>query len=236
MDKFQWISIFVFGAIFLIGGAIVWSSARRERRFQAGYAALAARRNLTFRFSPSHGNTAPRVEFLDPGKGLSVTIIRSMQKSGTNNTTSETMGSSVARLPDPRMQGGIAVYAPKLAGVADAASKVLGLFDNSIARRFLSWALGDDVGPHIGTLVDFPAPEGVELMIMANSDPALFFDPRPIARAIAAAPQGRTKHSATMVLLTETGLSLRVGRELNEPADIEALIDTVLALQAELRG
>lgn len=234
MDQTQVISLLVFGAIALAMGAMVWASMKRERRLQAGYAALAARRALTFRFSPGRGRTAPKLEFLDPTTHLVVTITRAVRKSN-NSGSSETLGSSVADLPEPRLQGGIAVYAPKLPGVAGAASKLMGMFDNSLSRRMLSKFLGDDIGPHIGTLTDFPAPEGVDLMIMANSDPALFFDVRPIARAIESAPRGRTQHSATMVMLTETGLKLRVGRDLNEPADIEALIDTALTLQAALR-
>lgn len=226
----------VFGAIAVALAAIAVTSMRRERKIQAGFTELAARRAMTYRYSPGQGRTAPKSEFLDPRHGLTVTVTRKMRK-GSGDNSSETAGSTMAMLPDPRLPGGLAVYAPKApAGLGAAATKMMGLFDNSIARTLLSRWLGDEIGQHLGTLQDFPPPAGTSLTIMANSDPNLFFDATKIARAIEHAPRGRDQHTSTMVMLSETGMKLRVGRDLTDAADIDALIAVALKLQADLTG
>lgn len=214
--------------------AVMVLSHRTEKRRQADYAALALRRGLRFEFRRAMGRSPAELRFATAdGAGLVVTRKRS-RKSGSTTTSSG--GHSQFHADDPRLPGGLAVYAPAMpAGVAAAAASVMGILDNALAKRVLGPLLGDEIAAHLGQLQEFPAPQGVALTILATHEPTAQFDAATIARAIDQAPRGHGAEARTMVLLGENGLQLRIGWALNEVVDIEQLLDTGLALRAALR-
>lgn len=223
--------------IVLAGGLAYafWHAHKTEQRRQADYRAFAQRRGLSFEFRPARHRQPAELRFAQTDGGASLIVTRSHSKKSGNSTT-RVAGHSVVRLPDPRMPGGMAVYAPPMAkGLAASASVLLGALDNGLARMILGKLLGDEIGAHLGQLRDFPAPSGTDLTILASVDPTPMFDSTAIATAIDAAPTGRNAEGKTMVLLTETGLQLRVARDLNEAPEIEALLDAALTLAQALR-
>ena len=213
---------------------LIWQAQQREKRRRAAYEALAARRGLTYTLRPGRGGPTV-ITFADPAQGLTLTVARSYSKTA-NGKSRTTPGHTNVQMADPRLSGGIALYSPELpAGVADAASKVMGLFDNSLSKLVLGKLLGDDIGAYLGELHDHPAPDGVALTIMASTDPNLLFDARAIERALSAIPAARNSERKNMVLITETGLQLRSGRDLRESAEIEQFLDIAQTLQRDLR-
>lgn len=219
--------------VVLVGGmlALILVSHRTEKRRRAEYVALAERRGWEHVFERSRGNRPAELHFLDPAGGIELVVTRKLtRKSGSGSTTKG--GSTVASLREPRLQGGLAVYTPPLdPKLAQAASSMLGVFDNSVARFFIGRLLGEDIGDHLGQLVEQPVPQGLPLSILATIDPAPFIEAAPIARALKASGDEKA-----MVMVSTQGTRLRLGRPLNEAADIERLFDTAQALAAGLGG
>jgi len=221
----------ILGVAVLVGGAaaLIISAHRTEKRLRAEYVALAERRGWAHEFQPSRGGQPSAVHFTDPASGASLVVTRKItRKSGSGSTTKG--GSTVASLREPRLQGGLAVYTPPLdPKLAQAASSMLGVFDNSVARFFIGRMLGEEFGDHLGQLTEQPVPAGLPLSILATVDPGPFIDAAPIARALAASGDEKA-----MVMVGTQGTRLRLGRAMNEAADIERLFDTALTLQSEL--
>lgn len=215
--------------------AIVWQAAKTEKRRRAGYAELATRRDLTHEFHPGRGRAPTEFRFIDPQTGLVLTVTRKRTTRNGSTTTSRG-GSSVVTLPDPRFAGGLAVYTPPMGrGVADAASGLMGAFDTPFAKALIGKILGDDIGAHLGQLRSHPAPDGVVLTIMASVDPDPFFDTKAIQKALYASPFADRDERKAMVIVSETGVQLRVPKDLNEPDQIESLLDTATALQSTMK-
>lgn len=213
--------------------AVMVLSYRTEKRRQADYAALAERRGLRFEFRRHQGRSPAELRFAAPD-GVSLVVTRKLsRKSGSSTTT--TGGHSLFRANDPRLPGGMAVYAPQMpAGVASAAASLMGMFDNSLAKMILGKLLGDEIGAYLGQMDEVAPPQGVALTILATANPNAQFDAGAIAHAIEAAPRSRNSEARTMVLLGESGMQLRVGQALNEATEIEQLLDAGLALRTAL--
>jgi hypothetical protein len=223
----------IVGAIVIFGGALALFIAahRTEKRRRAAYLALAEQRGWDYEFVRTRGNQPSELRFSDPASGIRLVVTRKLtRKSGSSTTTKG--GATVASLREPRLQGGLAVYTPPMdADLAKAASTMLGIFDNSVARFVIGKLLGEEFGEHVGQLVEQPVPAGVAVSILATVDPASFIDAAPIARALKEADDEKA-----MAMVSETGTRLRLGRALNEAADIEQFFDTALTLDRALRG
>ncbi len=216
-------------------GYALWRNHKTQTRRRAEYLALAELHGLEHALIPSRNRKPAEIRFTGGASGLSLVVTRPMtRKSGSSTTT--VAGHTMLRLPDPRLDGGLALYTPELTeGLASAASKLMGIFDNSIARMILSKLVGDEIGAHLGELHEQPVPAGVGLTIMATVDPNPQFDASAIERAIRAAPAGRNAEAKTMVMINSAGLQIRVARALTEASDLERLIEVGHTLQADLR-
>lgn len=221
-------------AVMVCVGVLIWRSQQIEKRRRAEYQAFADQRGLTYTLSKARGG--PTVfTFADGSRGLILTVTRSYSKS-SNGKSRSSPGKTKIQLADPRLTGGIALYAPEMAaGVATAASKVMGIFDNSLSKMLLGKLLGDDIGAYLGEMHDHPAPEGVALTIMATVNPNPLFDARLIEHALSEIPTARNAERKSMVLITESGLQIRAGRDFREVAEIERFLDIAQTLQAGLR-
>lgn len=227
--------VLVFIAVVMaIIAVLIWRSHQLETRRRAAYQAFADQRGLTYTLSKTRGGPTI-VTFADNARGLTLTVTRAYSKS-SNGKSRTTPGNTKIQMADPRLPGGIALYTPEMAaGVADAASKVMGIFDNSLSKMVLGKLLGDDIGAYLGELHDHPAPAGVALTIMATVNPNPMFDAAAIERALSAIPAARNAERKSMILLTENGLQIRSGRDLREVAEIERFLDLAQTLQTELR-
>ncbi|MCW1933421.1 hypothetical protein [Pararhodobacter zhoushanensis] len=227
--------VLLFIAAVMVGvGVLIWRSQQIEKRRRAAYQVFADQRGLTYTQSKARGG--PTVfTFADGARGLTLTVTRSYSKS-SNGKSRSSPGHTKIQMADPRLPGGIALYTPEMAaGVADAASKVMGIFDNSLSKMLLGKLLGDDIGAYLGEMHDQPAPEGVALTIMATVNPNPLFDARLIEHALSEIPAARNAERKTMVLITENGLQIRAGRDFREVAEIERFLDIAQTLQAALR-
>ncbi|WP_127108681.1 hypothetical protein [Pararhodobacter zhoushanensis] len=227
--------VLLFIAAVMIGvGVLIWRSQQIEKRRRAEYQAFADRRGLAYALSKARGGPTI-IQFTDRARGLTLTVTRAYSKS-SNGKSRTTPGNTKIQLADPRLPGGIALYAPEMAaGVATAASKVMGIFDNSLSKMLLGKLLGDDIGAYLGEMHDHPAPEGIALTIMATVNPNPLFDARLIEHALSEIPTARNAERKSMVLITESGLQIRAGRDFREVAEIERFLDIAQTLQAGLR-
>lgn len=211
--------------------ALIVAQRRAEARRRAAYQALAQRRGWDHAFQRARGGRPAELHFTDAARGIALVVTRRLsRKSGSVTTTKG--GTTVVSLRRPRLAGALALYVPPSErDLLAAAGSVLGIFDNALGRMLVGRLAGEEIGDHLGQLTAQPVPAGLALGILASVDPAPFIDATPMAQALAAAPSPKA-----MILVSETGTRLRLGRALYEAAEIERLFDAALALDAALNG
>ena len=226
----------VAGTLAILAGVIyaVLRQKAADKQRIADFGLWAQEHGLRFEHRPATRGAGVSYRFVRPEDGTSLTINRAFSRKSGNTTTSSP-GSVVYRAHQPVFQGGMVLYAPQLhESMARAASTLLGLFDNSLARMLLKRFVDEDIAQHLGELRDFPPPDGVALSILATIDPAQIFDTNAAAAALDAAPKGRKAESTTMIVVSDSGLQLRVPREILDPAVFEPLLALGDRLAADL--
>ncbi|WP_323036604.1 hypothetical protein [Pararhodobacter sp.] len=226
----------IFIALAGILGGTAFVMVRRDRRAKAMLRRFALERGLEYTETGRHGSQAARSMLRDDDSGLQIVITQPLtRKSGSSTVTKG--GSTQLSLPDPRLDGGLAIYSTRAAsGVAAAASGLLGMFDNALSRRVLSHLIGDEIGAHLGALQAFEPQDGSMVTIMASVDPTRHFDTAAIAEAIHTLPKPRHRSGmAPMILIGNQGTKIRLGEPEMDPGRLATLIDTARTLQSQLR-
>ncbi len=217
-------------AMFAFMGVMIWRSIQRNKQIKAGYRAYAEAHGLNHDYRTIRGKGAEAL-FEDPQQGMTL-IVKRRYKKQSGNGRSRSGGSAVVQFDDPRMPGGIAIYAQEMReGMAQAASTFAGIFDNSIGKMLIGRILGDDIGEYLGEIDEQPVPPGLDLTILASVDPAPWFDAAAAERALSVFGKGEQP----LVMITENGLQLRLAREVTEPEALDTLIETARRLKAEIR-
>ena len=220
----------------VLGGLVstLYFAHRKEQNRRAAYVALAERRGLIHAMRTSMSRPT-EVSFEDPESDLTITVTRRRAKQDRKSRSIQG-GTTELRMGDPRLQGGLVLYAPamhkKFDGVANA---LLGAFDNKVAKYLIGRMFGDEIGAYLGQMTEQPVPEGVALTILGNVDPDPIFDPVAAKRVLDTAPRGGGADRSTMILVTEAGTRLRLGRDLLEAAEIEQLLDAGILLRETLK-
>ncbi|MCA2010549.1 hypothetical protein LCM17_03555 [Cereibacter sphaeroides] len=224
------IFVLVFGGLI---AALVFAY-RKEQARRAAYVALAERRGLSYEIRTSMSRPA-EVHFADKESDLTITVVRRKARK-TSKGQSIQGGTTELRMGDPRLQGALILYAPampkKFDGVANA---LMGAFDNKVAKFLIGKMFGDEIGAYMGQMTEQPSPDGIALTILGNVDPDPMFDPAAAHRALETAPKGGGADRSTMILVTEAGTRIRMGRDLLEAEEIEKLLDAGLMLRSELQ-
>jgi hypothetical protein len=224
-----WIVIGVI-ALMLLGSAVqARAKARaRDRRF-AACRAVADRHGLEFTIVQGSRGAAQQMRLTDPARGLTLTVTPDRDTRRTDG------GLTSLHLQTPAFVGGLAIYAeaphPDL---ARATATFAGLFDNDLSRKVIGQMLDKDLADRLGGLQAFPATDAPTLAILADADPARWFDAAAIARAIDAAPRARRGTSLLLVLLTTGGMELRLLRALMDPDALDGFLTQGLSLQEAL--
>lgn len=224
-----WIVLAIMAALFL--GMVLQNRRRAKSRtlLHEACRGLALRRGLSFELIGKKTGPLQQFRFLSPDKGLSLTI-----KPG-GETKRRGSGSTLMHLQAPTFDGGLAIYSSQFhPELASAIATFSGILDNPLTRRTLGKFLGDDLAENLGALQSFPAPEGILLSVLADTDPHRRFDPQVIARAIEDGPRNYRGADGTMIILRRTGMELRVAFALMDTDGIERFLDHGLALQAQL--
>jgi len=224
-----WIVLAGIAVLFLVMVLQRPRKAQARSRLHEACRDLALRRGLSFELTGK--NTGPRqhFRFVSADTGLSLTVMPSGESARRES------GTTVMHLQTPTLDGGLAIYSSQLhPDMAKAIATFSGFLDNPLARRALGKVLGDDLAGNLGTLQSFPAPGGVELSVLADADPHGQFDPHAIARAIEDGPRCNRGQPRMMIVLSRTGMDLRVALALTKTEEIDRLLDQGLALQADL--
>jgi len=211
-------------------GLIFWST-RLERKRQEAFQALADERGWRYENQRGSGRGKPsQLLFTSPQSDAPWQLRIGRRRSGGGGKTTRTShpGSTEFRAPTPGLPGGLAVFMPEVGGgLTGAASAVMGAFDNKIGRKLLSYAVGPEVGEHVGSLQPFEAPAQSRLSVMATADPSLWFDMNVIGRAIHSwNPQRGANRAPPRVMIGTEGVTVTLNYEITDPqmiADFVAL-------------
>jgi len=227
-----------FVAVFVV---LIRSGAKAEQRFKDALSEMAAARGWIVNHETFGKGRGFVVTPADGGDwSLEVRRRQSSRSTGAGGRTtgSSSPGRSEFRVPDPALPGGLAVFMPgsrdgaEGAAFGEAASSIMGLFDNSFGRAMLGRLLGPDMGEHVGALQSFPSPPGSGLQVLATADPSLWFDLAAIGRTLAGwQPSGRMEAPPQMIV-GEAGLRIMVPRELSNAEAVAQMVDVGLALRA----
>lgn len=223
--------------VFVIGIA-VQSLRRRDRAAQLvrDLESYAEVRGFRVDQPGSQRRNTTQINMTDPMTGLALSI--RMEGPGAETGPGLKRGFTALLLPEVRLDGGLAVYLlPLLPSSAGVVSSFSGALDNPVARRVLGKLVGPDIGDTIGRLREFPAPDGVDLSILADVDPSQRFDAAAIARALDGMPKDRkTTNPRSFITISGRGLELRTSYALASMAQIEAFLETGETLQAALQS
>ncbi len=259
MDSDMMWTVGIILAVVAAFGLILWFSIQAEKRRFEALQAMAAERGWTVRrerFDRARGFVVTPAE----GNDWELEVRRSRSASGAGSRSAQrggrrgshgitrvsASGSGRSSAPDPGraefraarpvLPGGLAIFASGAPGggtaLGEAASSLLGLFDNKIGKAMLSRVLGPDMGEHVGALQSFPAPEGSNLTVMATADPSMWFDVAAIGKALAGWQPLPGHTMLPQVAIGEAGLRLFIPREVTDPAAVARLVELGLELRA----
>lgn len=215
---------------------VIWSI-RSEKRRQAEFAELAVQRGWSYDYvKPGRGRRSGVLRFTGPDGDWTLEITRRRSSGGKGSSRSSSPGSSIFRAPAPALPGGLVVaMAEKPQALTKMLPGMTGLFDNVIGRSLLNFAVGPEVAQHVGQLQSFDTPAELRINVMATADPTLWFDMESIARAVHGwNPRKSGDRGPPIVMIGETGLTLRLSYELGDAALIAQFIDLALETQPTL--
>ena len=226
-------SLLIFPAVALMIGAAAFQAWRKSARRIAAIAALAQRQGMSLRVGRGRLGGVTDMSMQAAGDGLTLVIRPGARKGGGPLPP----GGLVLSLPEPRLAGGLAVFAGRrVPGMDRALATLAGALDTPVTARLGAGVAGAVMGGQIGQLQDFPSREFPGLMILGTVDPALFFDLAGIERMLTGLPQGRRGDPPPLLMIGEGGLVLRLTPAITAPETLTRIIQSLRDGAVRLHG
>jgi len=221
-DLFPFLIIGLFALTF---GGIIWFGRKQEQQRIARLEALAANRG--WQLELGRDGRRKTATFTAPDRAW-VLRLASGYSTGGSRSRRRHPGSTEMTLAAPTWPGQ-AIFIQRMPGgleglVGNTGGGLAGFLQNSVVKTFLRRVVPPEILDSLPNLTSFEAPPGVELTILATDDPRHLDLPSIHAFVHGWRPVHRRDLPPPMVSLGRDGLRIRLGDELTEAEDIDALI------------
>ena len=226
-------SLLIYPAVALMIAAAALQARRKTARRIADLEALAHRQGMSLRVGRGRLGGVTDLTMQAPGDGLTVVLRPGARKGGGTLPP----GGLVLSLPEPRLAGGLAVFAGRqVPGMDRALATLAGALDTPVTARLGAGFAGAAMGGQIGQLQDFPARQFPGLMILGTVDPALFFDLAVVERMLTGLPPGRRGDPPPLLMIGEGGLVLRLTPAITAPETLTQILQSLRDGASRLQG
>lgn len=227
--------LLIIGFFVVTIGGIIWLGRKQEQQRVARLEALAANRGWHLELGRDGRRKTATLTAPD---GRWVLRLASGYSTGGSRSRRRQPGSTDMTLSKPSWPGQ-AIFIQRMPGglegmVGNTGGGLAGFLQNSVVKTFLRRVVPSDILDSLPNLTTFEAPAGVELTILATDNPRDLDLPAIHAMVHGWRPVHRRDLPPPMVSLGRDGLRLRLGDELTEAEDIDALISAAETLSQTL--